>query len=229
VDNSERPLLPPPRRLPRSEPEPIIEPPIDALLAVRPPKALQQVEELEPFVSEPLENQQIQLAAERVQQAQATALDADDVRQALNDKRYVAIGTSLIKDRKANTTSLMSVFYNYDDNLAVEVSLDEDAQEVTAVAEERYQPAPTQEEINQAIALARGHDNLASESLVENGDLEGTAILVSPEDPMDPNYNHRQFDVRLVHPNERLPRYWALVDLSTETVLKAGSVRSDNA
>jgi hypothetical protein len=213
-------LLPPPRILPFGEFRPVIEPPLRDL---RLPETPEQAEQWEPFSSSPLEDQN-QLTEELIQRAQAATLDAEEVRQMLADKRYIAIGASLREDRVDNTTSLVFILYNYTDNLTVEVSLDENARGVTHVAQEPYQPAPLQEEIDRAIRLARDDRRLA-ERLSEQ--LEGTAILVSPADPDHPQYNHRQFDVRFGRPDERLPRYWALVDLSTEIVLGAGSVQNN--
>lgn len=213
-------LLPPPQILPLGEPRPIFEPPLRDL---RPPDTPEQTEQWEPVSSGPLEIEN-QLTRELAQRAQDTVLGTEEVRQVLDDKRYIAIGASLREDRVENITSLVFIFYNYTDDLAVEVSLDENSQEVTEVMEARYQPAPLQEEIDLAIQLAREDSRLATRHLSD--DLEGTAIVVSSVDPEDPYYNHRQFDVRFGRPDERLPRYGALVDLSTETVLRAGALPS---
>jgi hypothetical protein len=212
-------LLPPQQILLRGESLPVIEPPLRDL---RPPETPVQAEQWEPVSSGPLEIQN-QLTEELAQRAQDTVLDTEEVRQVLDDKRYIAIGASLLEDRIENTISLVFILYNYTDNLAVEVSLDEYGQEVTEVMEARYQPPPLQEEIDRAIQLAREDSRLATRYLSEH--FEGTALLVSSVDPEDPYYNHRQFDVRFGRPDERLPRYGALVDLSTETVLRAGALR----
>jgi hypothetical protein len=216
VEKSERYLLPPPRMLPRGEPRPTIEP---ALRDMAPFPGPELVDEWEPFPSEELKNA---LTPDLAHRAQAAALSDERVRRLLDNKRYIAIGVSLRERRDApkdRATTLMYVFYNYSDNVAVEVILDRNARQISDVAELRYQPAPVRQELEQAVALARADRRLA-ERLTD--DLEGTAILVSPVDPEDPNYGHRQFDVRFVSPTERLPPYMALVDLSTETVLVAG-------
>jgi hypothetical protein len=211
-------LLPPPPLVPLGEPLPIIEPPLRDL---RPPDTPEQVEQWEPVSSGPLEIQN-QLTRELAQRAQDTVLGSEEVQQMLDNKRYIAIGASLREDRVENTTSLLFILYNYTDNLTIEVSLDENGQEVTEVMEARYQPPPLQEEIDQAIQLAREDSRLARRHLSD--DLEGSAIVVSSVDPEDPYYNHRQFDVRFGRPDRRLARYGALVDLSTETVLRAGAL-----
>lgn len=214
-------LLPPPQPpqiLPLGLSRPVIEPPLRDL---RPPDTPEQTEQWEPVSSGPLEIQN-QLTGEFAQRAQDTVLGTEEVRQVLDNKRYIAIGASLLEDRVENTTSLVFILYNYTDNVAVEVSLDENGQEVTEVMEARYQPPPLQEEIDQAIQLAREDSRLATRPLSD--DVEGTALLVSSVDPEDPYYNHRQFDVRFGRPDKRSPRYGALVDLSTETVLRAGAL-----
>jgi hypothetical protein len=217
-DRERESLLPPPPILPLGVSRPVIEPPLRDL---RPPDTPEQTEQWEPVSRGPLEIQN-QLTEDLAERASDTVLGTEEVRQVLDDKRYIAIGASLREDRVENTTSLAFILYNYTDNLAVEVSLDENGQEVTEVIEARYQPPPLQEEIDQAIQLAREDSRLATRSRID--DLEGTAIVVSSVDPEDPYYNHRQFDVRFGRPDERLARYGALVDLSTETVLRAGAL-----
>jgi hypothetical protein len=216
VEQPKQYLFPPPRLVPRGEPRPTIEP---QLRDMAPFPGEELVDEWEPFASESAENA---LTVDLTRQAEATAMADARVKRLLADKRYAAIGVSLREQRdapKERATSLVCVFYNYTDNIAVEVALDRNARKVGEVRELREQPAPTRQELEQAIMLARGDSRLADKL---TDDLEGTAILVSPVDPDDPQFGHRQFDVRFICPTERLPRYAALVDLSTETVLEAG-------
>ena len=209
-------IPPPPRLLPYDELPAVIEPPLRDLVAF---PATNAIEEWEPFISHPVENL---LTQELVCMAQNAALADERVARLLNGKRYILIGASLLEKRdEPRCASLVFILYNYTDDLAIEVSLDHDAQKVTDVLETRHQPAPLQHEIEQVVALARKDIRLAK-YLEDQDDLEGTAILVSPIDPNDPNYGHRIFDVRFVCPTERLARYMAMVDLSTETVLKVG-------
>lgn len=214
MEKFDRHLFPPPRMMPHGEFRPIIEPP---LRDMAPFPGSEMIDEWETFMSGPVENL---LTEELVRRAQAVALADERVKRWLNKKRYIPVGASLLEKRdEPRESSLLFVFYDYTDNLTIEVSLDRTAQEVTGVREAHYQPAPTEQEIEQAVSLAR-RDSRLTERLTD--DLEGTAILVSPVDPDDPNYSHRQFDVRFGCPTERLPRYMALVDLSTETVVRVG-------
>lgn len=214
MTQSTRYIPPPPRLLPNGELPAVIEPPLQDLVAF---PAINAIEEWEPFTSHTIESL---LTREFICMAQDTVLAHERVTKLLSGKRYIPIGTSLLEKRdEPKSTSLVFIFYNYTDNLAIEVSLDRDGKKVIDILETRYQPAPLQHEIEQVIALA-SKDSRLSELLED--DLEGTAILSSPVDPHDPNYGHRIFDVRFVCPTERLARYMALVDLSTETVLKVG-------
>jgi hypothetical protein len=218
MTQSTRYIPPPPRLLPYDELPAIIEPPLRDLVAFPVTNA---IEEWEPFICGTAENL---LTEERVDSARNNALADERVTRLLKGKKYISIGASLLEKRdEPKRTTLVFIFYNYTDNLAIEVSLDHDAQKVTDVLEKRYQPAPLQSEIDQVVTLAR-KDNRLGKYLEDQDDLEGTAILVSPVDPHASNYGHRIFDVRFVCPTERLARYMAIVDLSTETVLKCGSV-----
>ena len=118
----------------------------------------------------------------------------DRIQELLADKRHIAIGASLRESKDPDLPpTILFVLYNYDDNQAIEVTLERDNLEVTDVATASYQPAPVQEEIEQALDLARRHENLEGRL---NDDLVGMAIQVTVDDPLDPNYNHRLFDIR---------------------------------
>jgi hypothetical protein len=206
---------PPPRLLPNGELRPIIEPPLREMV---PFPGAGSIEEWEHYASSFVENR---LRTEVVNRAKDIAMADDRVKRLLGDKRHIAIGASLLEKRKEpKEVSLLYVFYNYTDNFTVEVYLDHDAQQITDVVKAHYQPAPLQQEIEQAIAMARKDRRLA-DRLTE--DLEGMAIMVSPNDPDGAYYFHRQFDVRFGCPDERLPRFGALVDLSSETVIRVSS------
>jgi hypothetical protein len=214
MEDLHRDLLPPPLLLPHGELRATIEPPLRDLA---PFPGQEMVDEWEPFESGPAEDQ---LPEDLVRRAQTIALANEHVKRLLTSKRYISIGASLLDGDDKKAASLLFIFYNYTDNLTIEVMLDRTAQEVGSVAEMRYQPPPPQQEIDQAIALARQDRRLAE---LVTDDLEGTAVLVSPVDPKSPYYSHRQFNVGFGCPDERLPRITALVDLSAETVIKVGS------
>jgi hypothetical protein len=200
----------PPRVLTEAEPAPVIEPPLRDL----PPfagSAVELWESVERNVSDH------HLHADVVERARALALRDDKVQSRLAGKRHLAIGVSLREEKEAEAVAV-AVFYIYDDRVTIEVTLDRQGEKVLSVDEADYQPAPLQEEIDEAVELARRDARLREVS----EDLEGTAILVSPSDPADEHFGHRQFDVRFGCVDERLPRYAALVDLTTRSVVRVG-------
>ncbi|MCI0376473.1 MAG: hypothetical protein L0215_02580 [Gemmataceae bacterium] len=214
----QRALLPPPRVRPQPELGPIIEPPFRGVAR---PKT-EQPEEWEAFRGLPVRDDFRVLTAELTGRARALAVSEQRVAKMLADKRYITIGASLRESKEAQIrTEILVVIYNYTDNEVVEVLLNGDNLEVSRVNTARYQPAPVEEEVERAIRLARDAEGLAKH-LTE--DLVGMVIQVTSDDPADPRYNHRLFDVRFGCADERLPRFAAIVDLSTGTVVRTGVV-----
>jgi hypothetical protein len=218
---TERKLLPPPRFLLQDELPPVIEPGFRDLPS---PSVPQTMGEFEHFQSLPTKDE----LAKGLKNAASVALADKKVNSLLSNKRYIAIGSSIVEGKsekgERHISSIMLVFYNYVDNTAIEALLDKDANNVIKVEELHYQPAPVQQEIDEVISLAKKDPRLI-EKLKEG--MEGGAILISSPDPKDKNYNHRLFDVRFGFADERLPRFRALVDLSTQNVLQAGPVCPD--
>jgi hypothetical protein len=214
----QRAMLPPPRVRPQPELGPIIEPPFRGVAHPR----IEQPEEWEPFRSEPIRDEFLVLTAEMAGRARAFAVSEQRVAKILADKHYIIIGASLRESKEAhNHAEILVVIYNYTDNEVVEVLLNSENLEVSRVNTSRYQPAPVEEEIERAIRLARDVDDLAKHLTDE---MVGMAIQVTFEDPADPRHNHRMFDIRFGCSDERLPRFVAMVNLSTNTVVSTGEV-----
>ncbi len=201
----------PPEFKPYGEPPAIIEPPLRDLV----PFPGEAVDERLPFESD---RPEYQLTPELIKRAQVLALADERVRERLGVGRYMLTSTSL-RDVKEGPDVVVVTGYNYTENRAIEIYLDKEIQRVYKVIDVHFQPVPHPEEVEYAIALSREDEHL-KRWLSE--DLEGTAILVSPVDPEDKYYFHRMFDVRFGRPDERLPRYTALVDMSNEIVIEAG-------
>lgn len=111
------------------------------------------------------------------------------------------------------------LFYSYTNDVAVDVEMKgEDV--ITIVQRDRsYLPPEGEEEIQQAIDLAR------KDSRIPGGlpQLDGHAILMQPGDGVlwnEPGYGHRVFWVTFSKGLSGNPEYWAVVDLSAQTVLK---------
>ncbi|HEX6384615.1 MAG TPA: hypothetical protein VF177_08100 [Anaerolineae bacterium] len=219
IEALNRSLSPPPRIQPFPENWPIIEPPFRDQ---RPPY-VQEAEEWEPVESSPIaDDERMVLTDEMQRRVREVVLRHERLQKLLADRRYFPIGATLRTSKDPDAGSvLLFVLYDYDENQTIEVAMDRDSLEVTDVTTASYQPAPVQEELDHAIDLARQDEKLAGRL---TDDLVGMALLVTIDDPEDPLYNHRLFDVRFGRPDERLPRYEALVDLSTETVVHSGVV-----
>jgi hypothetical protein len=111
------------------------------------------------------------------------------------------------------------MFYSYSNDAAVEVTLR--GERIVSVRQRKdYLPPESQEELDQAVELARKDDRIAAS--IEG--LEGHAILMQPGDGIifnDPGYGHRVFWVTFSQGVSGNPQYWAVVDLSERKVLKA--------
>jgi hypothetical protein len=219
VNALNRNLLPPPRIQPFVENWPIIEPPFRGQI----PPHVQDAEEWEDVDSNQVRDDELMIVTdETLARVREGVLRNERLQRLLTDKRYIALGASLREDKNPDSSSLiLFILYSYSENKVIEVTLDRSSLEITDISTARYQPSPVQEEINQAIAIARLHEKLADQL---TDDLIGMAILVTEDDPQNPLHNHRLFDIRFGCPDQRLPKYWALVDLSTEKVIGAGSL-----
>ena len=164
------------------------------------------------------------LTPEFIEKIKQSILGFSEVQELLKDKDYIVIGSSKI-DRKSDTDNpyLVSIIYNYTDNITIEVYHDINLENIMKIDKLYYQPAPTKEEIKQAIEMAK-MDNFLQDKI--SNEMEGGALLVSSINRDDEYYNHRLLDVRFRYIHERLPLYQSLVDLSTKTVIKSGLICS---
>jgi hypothetical protein len=152
------------------------------------------------------------------------ALSDDRVRQAFADRRHVVIGVTARSVKRARAASYQLVAFGYEDGLAYEVTVidGEDGLAVRDVTSADYQPAPADEEIEAAVALARGNPRIADR--IEPR-YEAQALLVSAVDVGDEHHGRRRFSVVFGPADERLPRIHSIVDLTTEELV---SVHIDN-
>lgn len=213
-------LLPPPPRLrPHGELHPVTEFSFDDHPE---PSWTEQYDQWERVESTPIKDEPI-LTDELAGEAESVALEHEEVSEFIGD-RYVVIGTSLERKlREDGEPTLLVVAYDYDDDRTIEVTLeyDDGELEVMGVEQASYQPAPTGEELERSIQLAE-EDEWLSEQLTR--EFEACTMLVTSTDLDDPRRAHRLFDVRFRQPNKQLPRYMALVDLSEDSVVEAGTV-----
>lgn len=111
------------------------------------------------------------------------------------------------------------MFYSYTNDVAVDVEMKGD-DVINIVRRDRsYLPPEGEEEMQQVIDLAR------KDSRIPGGlpQLDGHAILMQPGDGLlwnEPGYGHRVFWVTFSKGLSGNPEYWAVVDMSAQTVLK---------
>jgi hypothetical protein len=184
--------------------------------------------QLAPFVGElpgeielhPVERWEGAFDDERARELLKRALAISKVRDRIGRARCLPIGISRRGEpAKGERRVHLVVVYDYTANTAVEITLDEQG-ELLQMSDERYQPPPIDSEIARAIELARLDPRI--ESKVK--DLVPMAIpLGGPETEGE---NRRVIEVLFGCRADRLPQLRAVVDLSTETVIRAGGTSS---
>jgi hypothetical protein len=112
------------------------------------------------------------------------------------------------------------VYYNYGQNVAVEVLMKET--NVLSVSRlEGYQPPEGRQDIQRGIELAKADPRLAGKV----DQLQGHGLLMQPDRGFfrnDPGYAHRTIWITFSKDQDGDPKYWAVVDLTEEKVLEAG-------
>jgi hypothetical protein len=212
--------LPRPPRVPvLGEPPPVVEPPLLDL----PPYEGLDVDDVEPLDVEVGEGL---AGADLVQRVRGVAFRDERVGELLGDKRHVVIGVRAVEEKEEGAVRFVLVGYIYDDAAAYEVHLggERDRLEVVDVRREAYHPAPADEEIEEAIRLARADERVARS--LEDG-FEAHALLVSDVEQGDEHQGSRRFSVVFGPADERLPRVHVVVDLGSEEIVgvKMGAFR----
>ena len=156
--------------------------------------------------------------AELDREAREVALADERVRDVLADRRYSVIGVGRLDRKQSREERVVLVAYCYDDGLAYEVLLSRESDGLTVrdVSSADYQPAPSDEEVEQAIKLASSH-RLVADRL--QPDFEAHALLTSGVEPGDEHYGRRRFSVVFGPSDERLPRVHSVVDLGSEELV----------
>jgi hypothetical protein len=204
--------LPEPPRVPvLGQPPPVIEPPLVDL----PPHEGLDVEDVETLDIEVSEGQ---IDAGFVRTAHEVAFRDERVRELLAERRYVIVGARAVDDKQQREASFLLVLYRYDDAATCEVYLsgEPDRLEIVDVRQVDYQPPPADEEIEEAIRIARA-DERVGRSLEDA--FEAHALLVSDVEQGDEHHGHRRFSVVFGQAEERLPRVHVIVDLISQGVI----------
>jgi hypothetical protein len=191
---------------------PVIEPAIKELPPFVPrdvvmldDEALNVVHEIRPHIEE-----------EVIARIHEMAAKSKEFQKLISPKRHVIIGISKLEPKK-KPISYVLVAYNYEDNHAVEMTFSQNLK-VEKLSREDYQPAPTNEEVERAVHLARKDERICS---FVNDEMVGGGILVEPNRKNDVSQDKRLIDIRIGYANERLGVCRALVNLATDTVISA--------
>lgn len=156
---------------------------------------------------------------------QAAALADPRVQAALGD-RFRLIETDTVGPKSsiagccpAPSRPSRLLFYSYSTNTSVEVLLRED-RVIAVTPQPGYQPSETEEEVAEAVSLAKQDRRLAGK--VDG--LDGHGLLTQPARGWlwdDAGQGHRVIWVTFSKGREGRPLYGALVDLSARKVLSA--------
>jgi len=153
--------------------------------------------------------------------------DNAQVRERLDGQRHTFIGASLRNSPpKRDSSPMVEVLaYDYDEDTALLIRLRNDDLEVDSIEPIDYLPPPTTDEVRHAVSLARRSDTLAEHGVeeMEAGVLRDFSAYTA-EGEFAADTGRRRLDVRFRMAGERAPRYYALVDLTTDTVIDAGAV-----
>ena len=173
-------------------------------------------DETEPFEADGLEDAFDDDAAAQMLQR---ALSTDVVRKRLGGTRSATIGVSRYGERsKDERRWFLAVAYDYISNVVVEIRMNEDG-EVTDVADVAYQPPASRTELDHAVDLARADGRFDG---VDLGTFDAHTIQLDADERTGVDRNARIVEVLFACRHERLPRYRASVDLSTDRVIRAG-------
>ena len=112
------------------------------------------------------------------------------------------------------------MYYSYGQNIAVEVRMKE-ANVLSTARLEGYQPPEGRQDVQRGIELAKADPRLAGKVKP----VEGHGLLMQPDRGFfrnDPGYAHRTMWITFSKGQDGDPKYWAVVDLTEDTVLDAG-------
>ena len=157
---------------------------------------------------------------DNARRATELALASDRVRRELEGKRYEVMSVGMrALDRR--TEHPVVVIYKYTDGITLEVMIDLAGAAVIDVKSARYQPTLTDPELRRALDLIRQDGRIARACI----DVDtGVGLIVEDENFRSPRYGHRLVDLRFGPANRRLPTAFAIVDLTSEDVVRLGTI-----
>lgn len=163
------------------------------------------------------------LTEEDAVRLRTAALRDSRVRELLGE-RFAYVSAAEVEPEKAAPRrqgapqKVRLTFFSHAHNTMVEVVM-QGVEVQSAAQREGASPREGEEEIRSAVALAERDPRLANKL----AGLTGRALITAP-DRGQPGYGHRVLDLTFGTDEEDLPHYFALVDLTTETVLEAAPI-----
>ncbi|MEE9424890.1 MAG: hypothetical protein V3V18_07900 [Methylococcales bacterium] len=152
-----------------------------------------------------------------------STLSSDDVHE-LGD-RFTFVGTTKTGGKTSQSSKTSNTYFSHSTNTTVEVLLNQgEIESVKQVSPSEYQPPLTEEEVNEAVKIAR-------ETLIEDGferiqQLEGYGILAfKPSSEISPG-DEGFYETRVVYVSfhehiDARPEFIAWVDLTEQVVIKS--------
>lgn len=145
--------------------------------------------------------------------------------------RYAILAKHVIRDKSNQATQVEAEFFAYDTNQVATVTFDANSNAITRqafTAASSYQPPESQQEVQLAIALAS--DALTQQGFNQHKNLHGTGLLAYPNATEVANSGHQFFNERKIYVtfgtgNGELPKFRALVNLSTRQVENSGAIQ----
>jgi hypothetical protein len=191
---------------------PVIDPPFSDARSWR--------EFLTPIEIKPVYFEQLEptLTKDRARQATELALASERLRRDLEGKRYEIMGVGM-RSLDRRTEYPLVVIYNYTNDIVLEAMVDLTGRTVLEVKTERYQPPLAAVELSRALDLLSQDGRLHRRGIDVN---TGTGIVVEEENFRSPRHGHRLVDLRFGPEDRRLPTAWAIVDLTSQEVVKTG-------
>lgn len=161
-----------------------------------------------------VEDRRAPLSASAVDRLISEATGSGAVKRALG-RSFVPIGghQADAKDGRAS----VAVLYSYTNQWTVEVRRGARESEWTTRVL-RTQPPLTEDEMATVVEVARGAVD------ADTSELEAGAMAVMREEAEDPLAGRRLADVRFFPADQRLPLYFAIVDVADRKAVEAGSV-----
>ncbi|AZJ24502.1 hypothetical protein CT694_34235 (plasmid) [Bacillus wiedmannii bv. thuringiensis] len=118
------------------------------------------------------------------------------------------------------------VIYNYTDDIVLEALVDLVGTTILEIKLDRYQPPLAPSELSRALDMVRKDCRLTEAGIHID---TGMGLVVEEENFRSPRYGHRLIDLRFGPADRRLPMVWAIVDLTSEGVIKIGIYPKEGA